>query len=285
MDTGIEEVSLAMVIADRHANPRETEEHKQVDPAIGLFRLKQKPDVNIDLDDRFDLPGLNTKRGASIMGTAAADPDHDLLDEIRAGEESLNAEWSVVEIDNERHCRNNHPERQYTSLNFAGLGNHTDFLARLGRQHHSMRKLLNVGTVRKIYERKSYVVGEFLQPILIGGVCFRHYHPGKTRLAAPIDRHFALNGMSSVSAHGHEEMVRHYYRADGLRQTCMMVPCSKHPKRLGQGEVSGVTLMRNIRGGQFRYEFVGMEEVLQEYRDHLMSQRRKSDASLQAIVG
>lgn len=268
--TGIDEFSLGIVVGDRHAHPKEGHEQCEVDPALGVFTLNQKPDVFVDLDDRWDLPSLNTKRGSSLMGTDAAEADHDLVDELQCGIDSLRSTWGIVERDNARHIKAGHKERCTDIAKFAGLGNHSDFLTRLNRKHHSTKKLVSIDTVRRAYEKHGFVVGNYLQPIIIAGISFRHFIPGENMSALAPDRHFGKCGMSSVSSHKHRPSFRTMTRDDGIRQTNLVTPCFKHPSRLSNGEDSGVTLIRNARRGEFRFEFVGIEEILEEYRDWLM---------------
>lgn len=277
--TGIEEVELGAVIADRHAHPKENHEQCVVDAAAGVFLLNQKPDFVADLDDRFDIPSLNTKRGSSLMGTDAAESDHDLFDEIQVGKDSLAAMWGIIERDNRRHIAAGHKERCYDPYKLVCLGNHTDFLNRLNRKHHSMKKVMSVETVRKIYRAHGYEIAEHLQFAIAAGIAFTHFIPDKRMQAAPIDRHYTLCGMSSISGHTHEYAIRNHVRADGRRQTTMTVPTLKHPSRLNGKEDAGITLIRNARGGQFRHEVVGMEEVLQEYRDWLMDPKNAGRAA------
>lgn len=268
--TGIEEFELGVVYGDRHAHPRETLEQREIDSALGVFLLSNKPDVVVDLDDRFDLPSLNTKRGASLMGTDAADADHDLFDEIQAGKDSLDTTWRIIEKDNERHIRAGHKERVYAPYKHACLSNHTDFLNRLTKRHHSMKKVMSVGTVRKIYREQGHNVSEYLQAAIIAGIAFHHLVHAKLPQGLAIDRHYAVCGMSSISGHVHESQVRNYRRSDGSRQTTMTVPCLKDPTRLMGKEDAGLALIRNARGGEFRHEIVGIEEILQEFRDWKM---------------
>jgi hypothetical protein len=273
--TGIEELSLGIVVADRHSHPAETHEHKEIDRALGLFVIKNDPDVFLDLDDRWDLPGLNEKRGSSIMGTAPPESNHDIFDELQVGNQSLHETWSMIERENERHRRAGHKERCIEISKFAGLGNHSDFLTRANKKHHSTKKIFSINSVKKEYEKWGFEVANFLQPIIIAGISCRHYIPGDNMAALAPDRHFGRVGMSSISAHKHRPSVRTMTRDDGARQTNIVTPCFKHPDRLHNGEDSGLTLIRNARGGEFRYEFVGIEEVLQELRDERMKHGRK----------
>ncbi|MFG6566747.1 hypothetical protein [Sulfitobacter sp. 1A13679] len=282
--TGIEEIDLGVAMGDRHGHPKEPQSQKDVDTAVGVFMLKNKPSVVIDLDDRFDLPGLNTNRGSSLMGTDAPEPDHDIFDEIQVGKDSLAAMWGIIEKDNERHARAGHKERQYTPYKLVCLGNHTDFLSRAVKKHHSLKKMMSVETVRKIYRAHGYEVSEYLQNAIAAGIVFSHLIHKKKPTGMAIDRHFAVAGMSSITAHTHEYAVRNTRRGDGLRQTNLTIPTLKHPARLMGVEDAGLVLFRNARNGQFRHEMVGMEEILQEYRDFKMSQRKNTDESLRKIL-
>ncbi len=177
--TGIEEIKLGAVVGDRHAHPKETFEQREIDAALGVFLLSNKPEFVCDLDDRFDLPSLNEKRGASLMGTLPPDPDQDVFDEIQAGKDSLSATWNIVDRDNARHIRAGHKERTYDPYKLVCIGNHTDFLNRLTKKHHSIKKILSVETVRKIYRERNFVVAEYMQPAIAGGISFKHLVPSK----------------------------------------------------------------------------------------------------------
>jgi hypothetical protein len=83
--------------------------------------------------------------------------------------------------------------------------------------------------------------------------------------------------MSVPGGHGHRYQFLETRRPDGLRVSAIMLPSSMHPDKARHFRTridTGALIIRNARKGSFRHEFVHMDEILQEYRDHKIAKKR-----------
>lgn len=263
--------------SDGHNDPRDTEEQFEVNSALGLFCLKEKPDVMVNNGDHWNLRSLNTRRGSSMMGTDAPEEGQDLYADIAIGEDAYKAFEAHFTRENERHRRNGHAERGCYPLRVNPYGNHEDFVVRLTKKYHPLKNTVSLRTLMDISAKYGWLALPYMKPVILGGICIRHVQPGDNIQPLGIDRWLGFNCMSSVSGHGHKYQIRETVRPDGIRQTAMMLPSAMHPSKMYGRMDTGVVIVRNARAGQFRHEFVQMDEILEEFRDWKMESTRRNN--------
>ena len=289
LDAFRDEFDLALITSDEHVDPLDSPEEMEVHSAIGVFGYKLKPQIRLKLGDHFNLRSANEKRGSALMGSLPPEEGQDLHDDLQAGRAAFKLEEQIFEVENQRHIDHRHPERGHSyDLKWMCGGNHEDFLSRYSKRVHSAKKLISEKMVENIAAEFGYGYTRFMHPVILGGICFRHAHPGDNGKPIGIQSWLPNMAMSAVGGHGHRYQLKEIVRPDKTRVTTMMLPMAMHhakTNRMLTRTDHGLVIARNARRGDFRHEFVRMDEVLQEYRDYKMSQRRKSDASLQAIIG
>jgi hypothetical protein len=272
------EFDLAIAWGDVHNDPRDTQEVMEVNTALGVFNLNNKPQISIDLGDHWNLRSLNVKRGSKLRGTDDPDGDHDLFDDIQVGDDAFRLFNAPILAENERHRRGKHPERGFHNFKPFLAGNHENFMLELGRVQRSMKKVASLDTLRKIAAKHGRTWYDYMEPVILGGTCFRHAHPGDNMQPIAINSWIGHMAMSAVGGHTHRHLVRETKRPDKSRVTAMVIPSGMHPQKVDRMKTrvdTGAVIFRNARAGTFRYEFVHMDEVMQELRDWKMADKKR----------
>lgn len=282
-----DEFDLGLFYADTHNDPRDSETILEVNSALGVFDLKVRPQVSANLGDWWNLRSLNVKRGSKLRGTDDPDGDHDLWDDIQVGDLAFKMFMAAVEADNERHRKGNHPERQHLPYRPFLAGNHEWFLAEMNKVQRSLKGVVSIKTLIKIVEKYGFHWLDYMEPLIIGGICVRHAHPGDNMAPIGVNSWIGNMAMSALGGHGHRFQVRETVRPERSRVSAIMLPSAMHPDKVRFMKTridTGALIVRNARMGTFQHEFVPMEEILQEYRDYKMTQRRKTDESVREIL-
>ena len=173
----------------------------------GKYLALKRPDVIIQLGDFTDLPSLSTHDpvgGLALEGTRyQRDIDY-----------SKSAMGKFV---NELHKVSGwHPHMYLT------LGNHEHRIIRTIETTPKLEGIISLSDLG--YTSFGWKVYPFLQPIVVGGVCFNHYFPSGV-MGRPITSAKALLTklhMSCVAGHQQGRDIAFSKRADGIDMTAII---------------------------------------------------------------
>lgn len=256
-----------LVFGDAHVSPDETPADFERFHALGRLIAREKPDVVVCLGDLGDFRSLLAHRGATLMGGDGGDQGLDLLADIDAWRDALRAITAPYRRDNERHLRARRRDRIYEPALIFCAGNHEEKIAELGRRHPVLRSIFSPQHLRAQAEQEGWRWVPFLAPAVIEDVVFRHYHPAQVRKnALPIDRHLGRGCESSITGHTHIFQLRSTRTAAGEPRAAIVAGCFKPPRRLTEYEEAGALMLRDVRAGSFRFEWMPLAHIAREFR-------------------
>ena len=241
-----------LVIPDSHARPNQS--NRRFD-ALGQFILDKKPDYVVNIGDLADMgslcsydKGTGTAEGRRYSKDIAA-----ANDALRRYHEPL----KKLKVKPKFHIT---------------LGNHENRINRAAQQDPEL-----IGTVKMSdinFDQYGYTVHKFLDPLMIRGVCFKHYFTSGVMARAISGENHARSLVkktyqSAVCGHSHARDYWEDVRADGKRAFGLVVGCfdeGGHSYTTEQHRWwSGLVMLHEVQNGQAEPAFYSMKYVLDKY--------------------
>lgn len=277
-DISKDRIRSALLVADAHCDPRESQDTFERFPALGHYAAKHQPHVVVIGGDWGEFAGANAKRGATILGGdgGAQQEGRRIESDEAAFIEALEAFEGPIRQWNRRRGRRPkyQPERAFLE------GNHEGFLRRPAQAHPAIGGKISIDRIRGAAERLGYEWYEQDEVLDLGGAAMRHqFSFGGKGQAAGISTIYREAAASSVSWHTHKFDVRAGTDAFGRLRQNIVGPVYRHPSQCRGFETSGILWLTNIERGQFSWRMVPTEEILSAYYADLRGSKRRARAA------
>lgn len=249
-----------LIIPDSHARP--DQDNTRFD-ALGQFIVDKRPDIIVDIGDRFDMGSLcSYDKGQRIAEGRRYAAD------IEAGNDSLRRTMEPVRRAISKAGKRGkwHPEFHVT------LGNHEHRIDRATQYSPELHGKLSTNDFD--FKKWGFTVHPFLKPLKKQGILFQHYFTSGV-MGKPIGgvnhaRTLVLkNYQSSVCGHSH---ARDYYedvRGDGQRVFGLVVGCfdegDHHYTTEQRRWWSGLVVLNEAWDGSAEPAFWSMDYLKRKY--------------------
>lgn len=250
-----------IVIADTQVKPDSDLSHLE---ALSRYIWKHKPKYIVHIGDAFDFPSLSSYRTPAERQDKAR-----LSDDLHSGVQSLDV---ITEFYQERVLRSKGKVQYNPTLIFCA-GNHEN---RLSRYVEDNPELIGMVDLKSIIESRGWMYYDFLEPVEINDIIFRHYmvNPMSGRaIGGSIEN--KLNKHLHSFVHGHQQQFQY-----GRRQNVLGKPhfgvCAgsfyledESYRMYENTEIRGFVHMRSFTNRydyiDYDCEFVSMERLLEDY--------------------
>jgi len=211
------------------------------------YIIEKKPDVIVNLGDFWDMPSL------SIYDKGKKDFEgRRYRADVNAGNEAM--ELFMTPIRKEIARLKKGRRKQWKPKLIYTMGNHEE---RIGRAVEADAILEDVISYNDL-NLKDWEVYDYLEPVVIEGVCFAHYFTSGV-MGRPVSSARALLSkrmMSCVMGHVQDRDIAFGRRADGKHLTGLFAGIfyDHDEKYLGpqnNGSWSGIWMLNEVNNGQF----------------------------------
>lgn len=232
------------VIPDCQVKPNVSVNHLEW---AAKYIIEKKPDVIVNLGDFWDMPSL------SIYDKGKKDFEgRRYRADVNAGNEAM--ELFMTPIRKEIARLKKGRRKQWKPKLIYTMGNHEE---RIGRAVEADAILEDVISYNDL-NLKDWEVYDYLEPVVIEGVCFAHYFTSGV-MGKPVSSARALLSkrmMSCVMGHVQDRDIAFGRRADGKHLTGLFAGIfyDHDEKYLGaqnNGSWSGIWMLNEVNNGQF----------------------------------
>lgn len=230
--------------------------------SIGEYLVEKQPDVIVHLGDHWDMPSLSSYD----IGKKSFEGRR-YKNDIQAGNEGMAELLYPLKSYNKRAAANHKP-RYRPEMHFL-MGNHEN---RINRAVNDDAKLEGTIGVQDC-NLDDWIVHDFLDVALIGGIAFSHYfvtgvagRPASTASAQLNKKH-----MSCIAGHQQGLQIATAHRADGQRLTSIIAgSCYEHDEdylgHQGNKHWRGFLMLHEVRDGQFDLMPVSLDYLKKRYK-------------------
>lgn len=249
-----------LVIPDTQVKPGYPTQHMRW---AGQYAVDKKPDVIVHIGDHWDMPSLSTYDAGkkSFEGRR-------YINDINSGIEAMEEFLAPIRKEQERLKRNK--EKQWNPRLVFTLGNHEN---RINRAIETDPKLEGLMSINDLYlTEMGWEVYDFLQPVVIDGVCYCHYFVSGVmgRPVASSNALLAKQHMSCVMGHVQDRQISFAKRADGTRMTGLFAGIyymhdEDYLNPQTNGSWSGIWMLNEVDDGEFDEMPVSLIYLLKRY--------------------
>ena len=198
-----------LVIPDTQVKPDVSTDHLEW---AGRYAVEMLPDVIVHIGDHWDLPSLSSydKGKKSFEGRR-------YVNDIKAGNEAMDRFMEPIHKEVERR-RKNKKKAWNPELHFC-LGNHKNRITRAVEDSAELESLMSFDDFN--LKENGFEVHGFLEPVVIDGVCYSHYHTSGI-MGRPVSSARLMltkKHMSTVMGHVQNRDIAYATKADGSRIT------------------------------------------------------------------
>ena len=231
---------------------------------IGMYIAEVKPDVIVNLGDFADMPSLSSYDigKKSFEGRCYTDDVNIVVKAMAV---------LMFPILREQSRLINNKKKRWNPLFVLTLGNHED---RINRAIDNDRKLEGLISVDDLEYDKYWKVINFLEPIVIDGICYCHYMtPGKKNIAISTARTLITKRhMSCIVGHQQGRDVAYDKRADGKRITSIIAgSCYEHDEYYMSPQDNkhwrGIIRLSEVSDGEFDEMFISLNYLKKKYEN------------------
>lgn len=224
--------------------------------ACGRYLAKIRPDVILCIGDFADMASLSSH---ALPGSLEVEGVR-YADDIASVQAAMDAFLGPI-----RAVIGWHPRR------IMCLGNHEDRITRA--INADPRRLKGVISLTDLgYERAGWTVYPFLQPVMIGGVCFSHYFPSGV-MGRPTTTARALLSkmhMSCFAGHLQGRDIAYSKRADGTSLTAIISGSfyqhdESYLSPLSNRHWRGFYVLNQVKNGEFDEMAISVDYLLRRY--------------------
>lgn len=224
--------------------------------ACGRYLAEIRPDVILCIGDFADMPSLSTYEAPGSLASEGARYAADIA-AVKAGMAAFLAPIRAV--------------KGWKPKLILCLGNHEDRITRA--INSDPRRLKGVISLADLgYEEAGWTVYPFLQPVIIGGVCFNHYFPSGV-LGRPITTARALlhkMHMSCFAGHLQGRDIAYSRRADGKALTAIISGSfyqhdEDYLSPLANRHWRGMVVLNQVKDGEFDEMCISVDYLLRKF--------------------
>lgn len=221
----------------------------------GKYLALKKPDVIIQLGDFTDLPSLSTHETPGSLALEGARYQRDIDYSKFAMSKFVNELYKVS---------------GWKPYMYLTLGNHEHRIIRAINADPKLEGLINLEDLK--YTDFGWKVYPFLQPIVVGGVCFNHYFPSGV-MGRPITSAKALLTklhMSCIAGHQQGRDIAFAKRADGVDMTAIISGsfyqhAEEYLSPYTNNHWRGFFMMHSVKDGSFDEMAVSIEYLKRRF--------------------
>jgi hypothetical protein len=247
-----------LVVPDAHARPDVGNERFD---ALGNFIACKRPDIVVSIGDWADMPSLCSydKGKRAAEGRRYQDDIDSSVDALERTMSRVNAGYRL--------SRRKKPAFHIT------LGNHEERILRATEYSPELYGKLTMSDLK--FEKYGWSVHPFLDPLVLQGICFKHYFTSGV-MGRPVGgvnhaRTLVLkNYQSSVCGHSHSRDFWEDTRADGQKVFGLVVGCYDEKDQVEWTQESkrwwsGLVMLHEAEDGQAEPAFYSMDYVKRKY--------------------
>lgn len=242
-----------LVIPDAHAKPDVPNDRFFW---LGKFIRDTRPTIVVCLGDFADMPSLS---------------HYDI------GKKSYEGRRYSLDLEASRHAQDlmfegmgdYRPKRMVMTL-----GNHENRINRAIEEDSKLEGTVSIEDLN--YEKYGWEVHKFKEIALVEGIAFVHYFPGGLMDRSISGEHAALTTLkkyhcSAFSGHSHLLKMATDVHMDGRRITAVVSGCYFNhieeyvSKTVQKSYWRGLTVLHNVKNGEFDMEFVRLEQIERMY--------------------
>jgi hypothetical protein len=221
-------------------------------PWVGGYIAKWKPTKVILAGDWFDCPSMSSHEAPGSMGKEGAR----YVDDIRAGNEALDAFMAPIHAERARLVRNK--ERQWNPEIHVTLGNHEDRIRRFVANNPVLEGALGYHDFG--FAKHGIIVHDFGKPAVLDGIAYCHFYSAPmTGRAYGGTAATILNKLGHSFTQGHRQVFEYASRncqVTGREQIGLIAgACYVHAESyLGHQANShfrGIIVKNEVRDGQY----------------------------------
>ena len=237
-----------LVIPDTQVKPDVNTDHLTW---AGEYAVEMLPDVIVHIGDHWDLPSLSSyDRGKkSFEGRR-------YVNDIAAGNEAMDRFMEPIHREIKRRQKNK-KKSWNPELHFC-LGNHENRITRAVEDSAELESLMSFDDFN--LKEHGFNVHDFLEPVVIDGVCYSHYHTSGI-MGRPVSSARLMltkKHMSTVMGHVQNRDIAYATKADGSRITGIFAGIYyQHdegyltPQTNTSSTWSGVWVLHEVQDGSF----------------------------------
>lgn len=197
------------VIPDTQIKPNQNYDHLRW---AGLYAAEKKPEVIIHIGDHWDMESLSS----FDKGTKSYEGRRYIAD-VEAGIDAMKVFLKPIKDEQKRLKRNK--DKQWRPKMVFTLGNHENRINRAANSDPMLDGL--IGTDDLQLQKMGWRVIPFLQPVVLDGVVYAHYHCSGIMGRPVSSAQLMLNKLhqSTVMGHVQDRQIAFAKRADGKRMT------------------------------------------------------------------
>lgn len=254
-----------LVIPDSHATPTHNNDRFSL---LGKFILDRKPEVIVNIGDMADMASLCSydKGKRSFEGRRYKKDVNAVIDAQRKLFKPIN-DYNTKQRSNSK--------KQYKPELHLTLGNHENRINRATQDDPVLEGTIGVEDLQ--YEKFGWKVHPFLEPAIIDGICYSHYHTSGI-MGRPISGEYPAVTMikkqytSCVAGHSHTIDFGERTDPTGKRLQGLVVGCyldeDQWEDYAGQANKmwwKGVCMLHRVEDGQYDLEFVSIRRMKEMY--------------------
>jgi len=237
-----------LVIPDTQVKPDVNTDHLAW---AGEYAVEMLPDVIVHIGDHWDLPSLSSydKGKKSFEGRR-------YVNDIAAGNEAMDRFMEPIHREIKRRQKNK-KKAWNPELHFC-LGNHENRITRVVEDSAELESLMSFDDFN--LKEHGFKVHDFLEPVVIDGVCYSHYHTSGI-MGRPVSSARLMltkKHMSTVMGHVQNRDIAYATKADGSRITGIFAGIYyQHdegyltPQTNTSSTWSGVWVLHEVQDGSF----------------------------------
>ena len=242
------------VITDAQVKPGVPIDHLA---ACGRYLAEIRPDVIVCIGDFADMPSLSTYEAPGSLLSEGTRYAEDIAS-VRAAMAAFLAPIRAV--------------KDWKPKLILLLGNHEDRITRA--INSDPRRLQGVMSLKDLgYEEAGWTVYPFLQPVVVGGVCFAHYFPSGP-MGRPImtaRQILQKMHMSCFAGHLQGRDIAYSKRADGTSLTAIISGSfyqhnEDYLSPLANKHWRGMVVLNEVRDGEYDEMCISVGYLLRKYK-------------------
>ena len=198
-----------LIIPDTQCKPGQDFEHLRW---AGLYAAEKKPDVIVHAGDHWDMPSLSSFDVGKKLFEGRR-----YVDDVNSGINAMRIFLEPIIEERQRLVRNK--DKRWNPRMVFTLGNHENRIARAINDDPKLEGL--IGFQDLMLEEMGWEVYGFLEPVVIDGICYSHYHCSGVMGRPVSSAQLMLNKlhMSTCMGHVQDRQIAFAKRADGKRMT------------------------------------------------------------------
>lgn len=251
-----------LVIPDSHAH---SDYHNDRFEWLGKLVVEELPDIIVDIGDSADMASLCHYD----VGTLDAEGRR-YKDDIKAYHNAMERFWKPINEHNDKLRKDK--KKLYKPKCYITIGNHENRITKATIEDPKLYGHLSIDDLQ--HEKYGFERIEFLQPLVLEGICFKHFFTSGV-MGRPIGgEHAAANTvkkgyMSCVSGHSHLRSFWETADAKGNKKFGLIVGCffdydpsyTKEHDRWWRG----IVVLDNCKDGEADPRFISLESMKKKY--------------------